>query len=423
MASIKTIFKINEYGNGTIYSIDSNIIQNNISKVPYETTIHSKQNEVEELEEIELEGFIVGTSKIGEGDVIDADSYDGYMFSEAADDEGKCELEIEICGDDIISLIFIFDEFLKQYPKTYTIIDSNGETTICENNKENPYVISITKLVAGAYQMKKIIFDNWSRTNYNVCFKTIESVEVEILLNKGFIIKQEFTAQKTTNASDINYGILSSTGKIELFDKDNSIYNNAQLGYLDSYTYSLYTYINNKLISSNISIDAPFYSQENHLDISLADDISLWYDVDFDTKEFAENTNLYDIISEAFVKLGYNTDDIEKMTSTIINTTYNDEIDGFIYEEEISVKNYLKSIIMDAFKIEKTAIGNVLNDICTVAQLNIYIDNERNVKIVSARPLMIKSEDVLVIPFNKQINQLEYDMVVSNRINKVEIGD
>lgn len=420
MASIKTIFKINEYGNGTLYSIDSNILQNNISKSPYGTTIHSKQNEVEETK---YNGFIVGTSKIGDGTVIDTNSYDGYMFSEVADDEGKCELEIEIYGDDIISLIFAFDDFLKQYPKTYTIIDSNGNTNTYENNKENPYIISITKLVAGAYQTKKIIFNNWNRPNYNVCFKNIESVEVEMLLNKGFIIKEEFTSQKTTNASDINYGILSSTGKIELFDKDNSIYNNAQLGYLDSYTYSLYTYINNKLISSNISIDAPFYSQENHLDISLADNISLWYDVDFDTKEFTENTNLYDIISEVFIKLGYNNDDIEKMCSTIINTTYKDEIEEYVYEEEISVMNYLKSIIMDAFKIEKTSIGNVLNDICTVAQLNIYIDNDNNVKIVSARPLMTKKEEVLVIPFNKQISRLEYDMVVSNRINKVEIGE
>lgn len=419
MASIKTIFKINEYGNGTIHDINSNILQNNISKKPYSTEIETKDKA---LTETEYEGFVIGTTAIGEDYVIDTDTYDGYMFSEVTDDDGNCELEIEIYGDDVISLIFYFDEVLQQYPKKYTVVDSNGITTEYENDKENPYIISIVKLVSGAYQTKRIIFNNWSRSNYNVCFKTLESVEVEIDLTKDFVAKAEFTLQKTSNASDINYGILASTGQLELTDKNNEIYKASQLGYLDSYTYSLYSYVNHNLVSSNISTDAPYYSQEKRLSISLSDEIALWNDSVFEEKEYESGTNLYQIISEVFDKLRYNSSDIEKMCSKLINTTYKDEVEDVVYEEEITIKEYLTSITMDAFKIEKTSIGDILNDICAVAQLNVYIDNDKSVKLTSARPLKTKDEEILVIPFTKQINQLEYDMVVSNRINQVEIG-
>lgn len=418
MADLRVIFKINEYGNGVVNSITSNAPQNNISKYPYSTMLTRKEEYV--TPDAKYEGYVLGTSTFESDQVID-EAYPGYMFSAVTDNDGNCELVVELYGNDILSLIFTFDAFLGQYPTNYRVLDSNGIETYYTNNTANPYIISITKLVAGANTTKKITFYRWSKPNYNVLIKDIESIEVDIELNKHFIKELEYTSQMSSDGTSISYGILANTGKITINDYNGEVYKSAKLGYLDAYVYNLYSYLNRNQIQQNISIDAPFYSQENQLEINLTNNISNWNSVNFNERTYGAGTNLYQVLLDAMRILGYSDSDVELMTNNIINVSYIGG--GITNNEELSVKGYLQSITFDECTIDKTNVADILNSICTVAQLFIYADNEGNIKFANARPLASSSEETLLISYKNQRTHLEYDMVVANRYDSAEIGN
>lgn len=418
MADLRVIFKINEYGNGVFNSITSNAPQNNISKYPYSTMLTRKEEYV--TPDAKYEGYVLGVSTFESEQVID-EAYPGYMFSAVTDNDGNCELVVELYGNDILSLIFTFDAFLGQYPTNYRVLDSNGIETYYTNNTANPYIISITKLVAGANATKKITFYRWSKPNYNVLIKDIESIEVDIELNKHFIKELEYTSQMSSDGTSISYGILANTGKITINDYNGEVYKSAKLGYLDAYVYNLYSYLNRNQIQQNISIDAPFYSQENQLEINLTNNISNWNSVNFNERTYGTGTNLYQVLLDAMRILGYSDSDVELMTNNIINVSYIGG--GITNNEELSVKEYLQSITFDECTIDKTNVADILNSICTVAQLFIYADNEGNIKFANARPLASSSEETLLISYKNQRTHLEYDMVVANRYDSAEIGN
>lgn len=418
MADLRVIFKINEYGNGVFNSITSNAPQNNISKYPYSTMLTRKEEYV--TPDAKYEGYVLGVSTFESEQVID-EAYPGYMFSAVTDNDGNCELVVELYGNDILSLIFTFDTFLGQYPTNYRVLDSNGIETYYTNNTANPYIISITKLVAGANATKKITFYRWSKPNYNVLIKDIESIEVDIELNKHFIKELEYTSQMSSDGTSISYGILANTGKITINDYNGEVYKSAKLGYLDAYVYNLYSYLNRNQIQQNISVDAPYYSQENQLEINLTNNISNWNSVNFNERTYGTGTNLYQVLLDAMRILGYSDSDVELMTNNIINVSYIGG--GITNNEELSVKGYLQSITFDECTIDKTNVADILNSICTVAQLFIYADNEGNIKFANARPLASSSEETLLISYKNQRTHLEYDMVVANRYDSAEIGN
>lgn len=419
MADLKVIFKINEYGNEVVNSITSNVPQNNISKYPYSTMLTRKEEY--DTPDAKYEGYVLGVSTFESNQVID-EAYPGYMFSAVTDNDGNCELVVELYGNDILSLIFTFDAFLGQYPTNYRVLDSNGIETYYTNNTANPYVISITKLMAGANATKKITFYKWSKPNYNVLIKDIESLEVDIELNKHFIKELEYTSQMSSDGSSISYGILANTGKITINDYNGEVYKSAKLGYLDAYVYNLYSYLNRNQIQQNISIDAPFYSQENQIEINLTNNISNWSSVGFSGRTYEAGTNLYHVVEDTMAILGYSSEDVKEMTGTIIKVDYK-EPTGIENTEEISVGDYLKSIIFDECTIDKTNVADILNSVCTVAQLFIYAEDDGKIKFANARPLASANEDTLVIPYKNQRTRLEYDMVVANRYDNVDFGN
>lgn len=418
MADLRVIFKINEYGNEVVNSITSNAPQNNISKYPYSTMLTRKEEYV--TPDAKYEGYVLGVSTFESDQVID-EAYPGYMFSAVTDNDGNCELVVELYGNDILSLIFTFDTFLGQYPTNYRVLDSNDIETYYTNNTANPYIISITKLVAGANATKKITFYRWSKPNYNVLIKDIESIEVDIELNKHFIKELEYTSQMSSDGTSISYGILANTGKITINDYNGEVYKSAKLGYLDAYVYNLYSYLNGNQIQQNISVDAPYYSQENQLEINLTNNISNWNSVNFNERTYGTGTNLYQVLLDAMRILGYSDSDVELMTNNIINVSYIGG--GITNNEELSVKGYLQSITFDECTIDKTNVADILNSICTVAQLFIYADNEGNIKFANARPLASSSEETLLISYENQRTHLEYDMVIANRYDSAEIGN
>lgn len=418
MADLSIIFKINEYGNGIVKSINSNVAQNNVSKYPYSTMLTRKDEYV--TPDAKYEGYVLGTSTFASEQVID-ENYPGFMFGAVTDNDGNCELVVELYGDDLLSLIFTFDAFLEQYPTHYRVLDSNGVETYYTNDTENPYVISITQLVAGGNATKRITFYKWNKPNYNVLIKEIESIEVDITLNKRFIKELEFTSQMTSDGASINYGVLANTGKIKINDYNGVVYNSAKLGYLDAYVYNLYSYLNGNQIQQNISVDAPYYSQENQLEINLTNNISNWNSVNFNERTYGTGTNLYQVLLDAMRILRYSDSDVELMTNNIINVSYIGG--GITNNEELSVKGYLQSITFDECTIDKTNVADILNSICTVAQLFIYADNEGNIKFANARPLASSSEETLLISYKNQRTHLEYDMVVANRYDSAEIGN
>lgn len=441
---IKAILKINEYGNGKIESATSNQEQINISTNPYSNSI-SIEPFYETTSDTNLDYFDLYTP-FGSRKKL-AKKYEGYIFPKTMSIGGESNLVIEIKGENILSLILYFDRNTGQYPIQWTLYDSNNfkyeysidndiitiksyinnvlnETTT--KPVENNYIIKLENMVSGI-NTKKIEILKWSRANYRMVIKKIESIEVDIELNKRFINKINSLSEIAVD-SKLSYGVLSNTGKIDIRDYNGTIYKNAKLGYLDSHIYNLYLYINGQQQQTHISVEAPLYNKDNTIILQLSDILKNWNNIIIPSQTYHPNFagySLIDILSNSLSNAGINYNDILDLSMEIKVG----DIPGstFAYGETTvyTYLNYIKinNTISESITIPEMSLLDFINNICNIAQLQGCIDKNGKLKLFNARPLMTSNElkNCLVIPYSKQLTKLKYDIIVSNRYDEVNI--
>lgn len=94
-----------------------------------------------------------------------------------------------------------------------------------------------------------------------------------------------------------------------------------------------------------------------------------------------------------------------------------------INSEEITLCDYLKSIIVEYPIIDSgRTYREVLNEICTVAQMNMYKDDKNDYKFISARPIATESDMAIVIPKSVMFEPLTYTKILKNKYDGVEIN-
>ena len=422
MAEIKAILKVNDKGNGEIDSITSNLPQINISRNPNATSFNFYYYLGQT--ETPYKPTIAGQSTIGDGTRI-LDKYDGYLFRP----NGNQPLILTIEGRNIINLSFYFDPTLENYPQTINIEDSDGTTRTLTNDS---YMVSIEEMVAG-YGTKTFTFSNWTNGNASINIKKILSFETSLTFDKSFIKEFSSQAQIMANPKSVFYGITSSTGSIELNDYDNSIYQKALMGYMDANAYTMYLYINNNLIQVHTGYDAPLYNADNTIDLSLTSKLNNIYnmvansDIVFtQPARITDNfTSLYTVYSRIMYTFEFSRDEIENSMSTIINVGTSES------RNDMSVSNYLMSIKLPLNEERKyvcmkkdESLANILSAICEVAQLELSLDEDGNLKFYNGRPLMTQEEydNVLNITYDMQRTALTYDIMVANKYDSVEIS-
>lgn len=426
MADIRGILKINDQGNGVIDSFTSNIYTNNISKYNNSNNIlefinsQTRDNDLYRgangtpIGITSLENLRFGVVSNG----TRSETYNGMDFG-YTNSNGVLNLTFTIVGTDIISFKIRFDSSRNQYPTSYTWVDKDGTTHNVSGNTSNELVFQQN----AGYGTTTITFSQWNRANTMVGLTFIESVEIDVFLDKRHIMSYESQTQTTTNVHTIQYGVLPNTGQIKLKDVNNELLEKARMGYLNTRLFTLELYMNGRLFASHISNQSPYFDGDKTITLQLTNQLDNWNYVEIPEMNITGGTllNLFKQIMWA-----YDSELLESEIEAMLTNQARVEYDG--YQDRYTIKNYMNIIQLSSFTLKKGTMMEQINKICTVAQLQCYVDDSGNIKFKSARPVLVYSYNSYVqllgveIKEKDEISRLDYDILVSNRYEDVNIS-
>jgi hypothetical protein len=424
MASLSIVLKIAESENGALYNIITNSDSNNVSLNPNSNIIKVNQSSLTEMQKNNGHLGIPIYGKIGDyigvKRLLKDGGYNGYMWGKT-DNQGNYGLEISLNGLNMYKVGFFFDKEAGQYPVHYkvTLLDGSTKEFFNETNDSN----ELEMIFQGGEGIQKVLFDKWKKPNYNVSLTFIELKPSVLLMNKKWINRFDSQSEKISNATTIEYGCLSNNGSIQLRDinenegknKKGTLYLYAEYGYLDTNMFGLTFYMNGKKLQEHIPSDSPYYNDDNTLEIELTNELSLWNNIDCESIIYNSETTLYQVLKDVFNTINI---EVDNTLTTNINVS-----SSFGEHEEMTVKEYLKSIKIPSFTLEKDSLTNQINKICTVAQLHLFIDDDGNLKFVNARPVAtdeeLSEENIVDVRYYQQYGSPKTTILVSNKYDEV----
>lgn len=251
-------------------------------------------------------------------------------------------------------------------------------------------------------------------------FKTNSNTGDEIEIDDGSITSLNSLSQSSSDSSSINYGLIANTGSIEVIDYNKNIENMIKDELIPSSNAEVDIYVNGKKIQSHITNDSSYDSNTGKLNVSITNKLSDWETLKYKGYYYQNKTQtLYEILYDVFSELGLNVDD--SLSETIIYT-YPDN--GSYYQNRGTVKEYLNLISIKYPVIEYGhTFREIIDDICAIAQLNCFVDDNNNVKFVSARPIVFEDEETISVDKSIILNEVTQDLFVKNKYDSVEISE
>ena len=423
MANITGVLKINESGS-TLTSYTSTVKSNNLSKTPQSTDMLSfvRGLSINNKTFGGAVGTPIGLTKISDMrfGVYDSNNtfserYAGLDFG-YTDSNGVLNLTLTIVGNNVINFKIYFDKLRGQYPTDYTWYDIDNVEHVVTGNTSDELSFS----QRAGLGTTRIVFSQWALPKVSVGITYVENVEINIYLNKQWIVNYETQSQKTNDASKLIFGVMPSTGSIKLKDIDNTLFRNAELGYLDMDLFELTMFIKGTRVQEHLSNDSPFYSSNRELNLQLSDLLSTFDKITVPSLSYTTSDTLYVYLSDL----------LDCYKSSYIDSVIFKSIIAFNSTIWRTSRN-LRTVLQDSkFKSNVTFSSGTLleklNDFCTGIFLNMYLDNEGHLVIDDAVPRLdyirnsnYSSNNIIDIPYNKQISKLEYDLLVDNKYTDV----
>lgn len=308
--------------------------------------------------------FVLGKSILGTGAVYMSE-YDGYYsnvmsgteYYDASDVNkgfkiGENGLPITISRDDgqpITQLMLFFDNVVKQYPIVIQIGDTqyinDGGQFIWADRSYSSSSITIT-LLSWSAQLSPIRITG-----------LVDGLTIKY--QKGNGLDSVTLTTQSTESETAEYGCISKSDSITLIDSDYSIQNLADRGFIVP-NLPIKIAVNN-LVYTYFATGEWSVSDKN-VTVNVVDEIYNWSDYSFDFTEDVVGANILEMIKNAFSKIGISSDRLYYTADT---------------------ENYLQSIIFNRwFPQETTNFRQFLDNICLLAQTNIYV-SEGNKIIIS----------------------------------------
>lgn len=426
MAKIEAILKVSDDDvNGEVEVATTSLESNNISSYAYTYDILDFIESMS-VENKSYNGAIVKTlattptiSQLRFGALLSdgtrQEKYNGLLLGNS-DSNKNCVLTLSLTGSAIIGIEIYFDNYVNQFPTNFSYTNTDGETTTITNNTSNKIKISDMPASYGTFS---ITFTKWNLANTPIGITFIDFPTDTKTLTKAQIISFESQAQIVTSTNGLNYGVTATTGKIEINDKDNILYDKAKLGYLNAFLFTLDIKVNSKSIQTHISTNSPLYTSDRQISLDLTDQLALWDSIIVEEHEFNAGQSLYDVVN--YLATRYFEDiDVSTMCDdwVVIGNSISTHFTSRM-EERISF--YLQNIKFNQdTTLNEGTLREQFEKICTCAQLSIYINRDNQIKFISARPNYMYEKQPLKIPFSKQYSRPSYDLLVANRYEIVE---
>lgn len=315
----------------------------------------------------------------------------------------------------ITSIVLIGDYVANQFP-TEAIVDGN---TIYSDDPK--WVIKIESSSTHTIRITK-----WNRPNYYACLTAIRATTKSITYSNSGIESLKTITQYNNDATNINYGCMDSSGSVDFVDYDGEIQDLLNDDIIQSSNIPVDISINNNVLTKHITNDSTYDTADSKYSISLAGKIK-----DFDVLKFSgmsypeHSMTLYEILKvvmDEYFGTTLSTADFNAM----LNNKCVCEIleNNVLVEKEDYIYNYIAGINVEYPVIESGfTYRQIIDDICTMAQLNMYEDSNGNFKFISARPLLLSTDNPIRITKSSMVNPNSHDVILKNKYDGIEISE
>ena len=297
--------------------------------------------------------------------------------------------DIIVKGDDVVG----------QFP-TQAIVD--GQTTIYSDDSN--WAINLQT----ESNTHTIEFTHWNRTGYNACLTLIAVMLRYFEVDKYNGLKSvESLSQSTGQPKEIFYGVVPSSGSLEIIDVNGEIREMVESGVMPNSNVNIDLFVNGNQVQQHISEDSSYESNNKLFNVSLTNNLQDWNNIKYAGLGIQLNKmTLYEILQQIF-KATLNIDDIDFMLG---NQMYYGTSNT-----RGTVKDYLQLIEIPNPFLEESTLNDAITKICTIAQLTVIKDNDGIIQFLSARPKMVSDETILCIPSKMQDSQPTKDLILKNK--------
>lgn len=340
---------------------------------------------------------------------------------------------------DLKDIVIYGDKESKQFP-TRAILD--GTTEVFSDD----YIWTLQ--FPSESNTHTIEFTHWNRANYNAVLTFVGVMLKYIEIDKRNGLKSiESLSQSTGQPEDIFYGVVPSTGSLEIIDINGEIADMVRDDFISNNKTNIETFANNNLVQNNIITQSNYEINSRVFSVDITNKLieltnyripemikTVEYIMD-DSGNYLpgfEQYTLYDILLYVFDYLPKEFNIDELCSCYILDNEY----------RKITVKDYLSEIVyMGAFDgivnigynetankylsriyIDSNSALDVLNQICQIAQLNLFQFDDGIFRFISSRP-SIYNKEVISIPLSRQKTQLSRDFIAKNKYNNVKLTE
>lgn len=223
----------------------------------------------------------------------------------------------------------------------------------------------------------------------------------------------ESLSQSTGQPKDIFYGVVPSSGSLEIIDINGNIAQMVKEEQIPISNAKMEIIANNKNVQTHLTGDSNYnvVNGSKVFDAQLENELSAWDKIDFAGYRLNSEKSLYDVLVEVLSSV-YEPNEIEIMVnSTIINGDNDEE----------TVKSYLEKIIIKHPYMQKGTLRQAIDKICSLAQLNVLENDKKEIKFVSARPLIVSNNKITKIAKRNQNGAFDVDIFIKNKHNSVNV--
>ena len=227
----------------------------------------------------------------------------------------------------------------------------------------------------------------------------------DLTLPNTYIDSITSTSQSTTDPSTIQYGVLANSGSAEIRDIDGSLKNMILNGELESSNVPTRILVNGNQIQSHITSDSDYDEQNTELSLEFTNKLQSFNNLYFKGKRITNvSTTLYALLEEILVSAGYASADIPNMMTN-------------------DIKTYLENINIPYPYLEYSTYRDVIDKICEVGQLQLFEDNNGQLKFISAIPKLSDTDIPILVTDTQKKSNLTKSLILKNKINNIFIEE
>lgn len=405
MANIKAVIDILGALNNRIDSLSSPEVINNVSKpVLYGNTTRNS-------------GFLgyPMVRKISDGGrmISQSDGFNGYVFG-YCDGDGLGNLQFTIIGGEISVVVFYFNQIANQWATEALIDEGTADEQILYSD-DNIWAIKFINPLSS----HTVKFTKWNKPYYSMCITHIEALANTLEFTNQWISDLNSTTQKTNDPVKPVYSVLANYGNMSVTDRDKELKDYVQDGIFPTLNFEIILYINGKQIQSHTAIVTPYEANSMTFEMELTNKLSQWNNLMYTGYTITAGTTitaydlLVDMITTAIPTL--TEPDVAEMCDTImVNEYYQDTV-------EEHLKNIIIPAVGSAIEVLPDTLRISVEKICLLGQLQVYENDDGEVKFVNDRPYATELEktNAKVIPLKMQRSSLKYEILLTNAYTDV----